>query len=209
MTERRSRREERGVPFRPGSEVDVKEIDEKNWELLHELNYDGTRQSFVVPVGMGTDFASVPRVFIWFLPQYGRYTKAAILHDYLWSSGVPGNELTLPEADAILRRAMRELGVPFLRRWIMWAAVRLGALKKPGGRTRWLRESWKVFPLALLALPIVGPPAILILIALAVFYVIELVVYLPLRVVAAAKERRPRATPPKQVNAPELTWKSA
>jgi hypothetical protein len=209
MTERRSRREERVVPFRPGSEVDVKEIDEKNWELLRELNYDGTRQSFVVPVGMGTDFASVPRVFIWFLPQYGRYTKAAILHDYLWRSGVPGNELTLPEADAILRRAMRELGVPFLRRWIMWAAVRLGALKKPGGRTRWLRESWKVFPLALLALPIVGPPAILILIALAVFYVIELVVYLPLRVVAAAKERRPRATPPKQVNAPELTWKSA
>jgi hypothetical protein len=209
MTERRSRREERGVPFRPGSEVDVKEIDEKNWELLRELNYDGTRQSFVVPVGTGTDFASVPRVFIWFLPQYGRYTKAAILHDYLWRSGVPGNELTLPEADAILRRAMRELGVPFLRRWIMWAAVRLGALKKPGGRTRWLRESWKVFPLALLALPIVGPPAILILIALAVFYVIELVVYLPLRVVAAAKERRPRATPPKQVNAPELTWKSA
>ncbi|MDP9295512.1 MAG: DUF1353 domain-containing protein [Actinomycetota bacterium] len=197
------------MPFRAGSEVDVKEIDEKNWELLRELNYDGTRQNFVVPVGMGTDFASVPRVFIWFLPQYGRYTKAAILHDYLWRRGVPGNELTLPEADAILRRAMRELGVPFLRRWIMWAAVRLGALKKPGGRTRWLRESWKVFPLALLALPIVGPPAILILVALALFYAIELVVYLPLRVVAAAKRKRPQATPPKQVNAPELTWKSA
>jgi hypothetical protein len=197
------------VPFRPDSEVDVKEIDEKNWELLRELSYEGQRQSFIVPVGMGTDFASVPRIFIWFLPQYGRYTKAAILHDYLWRRGVPGEELTLPEADAILRRAMRELGVPFLRRWIMWAAVRLGALKKPDGRTRWLRESWKVFPLALLALPIVGPPAILILIALALFYVIELVVYLPLRLVAAVKRKRPRATPPKQVNAPELTWKSA
>jgi uncharacterized protein DUF1353 len=197
------------VPFRSDSEVDVKEIDEKNWELLRELSYDGQRQSFVVPVGMGTDFASVPRVFIWFLPQYGRYTKAAILHDYLWRRGVPGKELTLPEADAILRRAMRELGVPFLRRWIMWAAVRLGALKKPGGRTRWLRESWKVFPLALLALPIVGPPAILILIALAMFYVIELVVYLPLRLVATAKRKRPQTRPPKEVNAPELTWKSA
>jgi hypothetical protein len=50
--------------------------------------------------------------------------------------------------------------VPFLRRWMMWGAVRIGALVKPGGRKRWLRDSWRVIPLLLLALPIVGPPAL-------------------------------------------------
>jgi hypothetical protein len=85
-------------------------------------------------VGMETDFASVPRVFVWFLPQYGRYTKAAVLHDYLWRDAVPAGQLTLAEADGISRRAMWELGVPFLRHWMMWGAVRIGALIKPGGR---------------------------------------------------------------------------
>jgi Protein of unknown function (DUF1353) len=59
---------------------------------------------------METDFASVPRVFVWFLPRYGRYTKAAILHDYLWREAVPAGKLRLAEADVIFRHAMHELG---------------------------------------------------------------------------------------------------
>jgi hypothetical protein len=51
---------------------------------------------------------------------------------------------------------MWELGVPFLRRWLMWGAVRIGALTKPGGRKGWLRDSWRAIPLLLLALPSVG-----------------------------------------------------
>lgn len=125
-----------------------------------------------VPASMQTDFASVPRVFVWFLPRYGRYTKAAILHDHLWRDLVPAGKLTLLEADGIFRRAMRELRVPFLRRWMMWAAVRWPALLKPGGRTGWWKESWRVLLFTLLALPIVAPPAALILIAQAVFYVV-------------------------------------
>jgi hypothetical protein len=41
--------------FSPGAKVVVEEVDD-------------------------TDFASIPRVFVWFLPRYGRYTLAAIYH---------------------------------------------------------------------------------------------------------------------------------
>lgn len=197
--------------FSLGTEVDVMAVDDSNWALLREISYDGKLERFTAPAGMGTDFASVPRVFVWFLPRYGRYTKAAILHDYLWRDAVPEGRLTLPEADGVFRRAMRELGVPFLRRWMMWSAVRLGALKKPGGTRHWLRDSWRVFPLLLLALPIVIPPALLILVSLVIFYVLELLFYLPLKVVTGFRSRRiaPGATSPKQVNLPTFRWKSA
>jgi Protein of unknown function (DUF1353) len=196
------------MSFTPESEVRVKELEESDWELLGVLEYKGNRDRFEVPEGMETDFASVPRVFVWFLPRYGRYTKAAILHDYLWREAVPAGELTLAQADGIFRRAMWELGVPFLRRWMMWGAVRIGALVKPGGRKGWLRDSWRVIPLLLLALPIVGPPALVILVALTVFYLVELLVYVPLKLFGR-KARAPQDPAAKDVNAPELELKLA
>jgi|Tabmets5t2r1_1033131.scaffolds.fasta_scaffold20169_2 hypothetical protein len=196
------------MSFTPESEVRVKELEESDWELLGILEYKGNRDRFEVPEGMETDFASVPRVFVWFLPRYGRYTKAAILHDYLWREAVPAGELTLAQADGIFRRAMWELGVPFLRRWMMWGAVRIGALVKPGGRKGWLRDSWRVIPLLLLALPIVGPPALVILVALTVFYLVELLVYVPLKLFGR-KARAPQDPAAKDVNAPELELKLA
>jgi hypothetical protein len=190
------------MPFRLDSTVDVQQIDDREWRLLSELRYEGNTQAFIVPVGTTTDFASVPRAFVWFLPRYGRYTKAAILHDHLWRVAVPAGELSLPDADGIFRRAMRELEVPFLRRWLMWAAVRLGALAKPGGTKRWLRQSWQVSPLLLFALPLVVLPGALIVVALGLMFVVEWVVYLPLRLNRRIQQQRGRST--KAVNAPSL-----
>jgi hypothetical protein len=190
------------MPFRLDSTVDVQQVDDREWRLLSELRYEGNMQAFIVPVGTTTDFASVPRAFVWFLPRYGRYTKAAILHDHLWRVAVPAGELSLPDADGIFRRAMRELEVPFLRRWLMWAAVRLGALAKPGGTKRWLRQSWQVFPLLLFALPLVVLPGALIVVALGLMFVVEWVVYLPLRLNRRIQQQRGRST--KAVNAPSL-----
>jgi len=190
------------MPFRHDSSVDVQQVDDREWRLLSELRYEGKTQSFIVPVGTATDFASVPRAFVWFLPRYGRYTKAAILHDHLWRVAVPAGELTLPDADGIFRRAMRELEVPFLRRWLMWAAVRIGALTKPAGTTGWLRQSWQVLPLLLFALPLVVLPGALILVALGLLFVVEYVVYLPLRLIRRIQQRRGQT--PKAVNPPSL-----
>src|SRR4051794_33564779 len=66
--------------------VVVREVDRgdgSRWQLLEPLTYQGRDEPFVVPAGFETDFASVPRALTWLLPRYGRYTKAAILHDHL------------------------------------------------------------------------------------------------------------------------------
>src|SRR5712691_12675653 len=188
------------MPFDEGTVVDVEEITDKDWRVLTPIRYHGITQTFDVPKGDSTDFASVPRALIWFLPRYGRYTKAAVLHDHLWRKAVPDRELTLPEADAIFRRAMRELGVPFLRRWIMWAAVRLGALTNPAGRKKWWKEAWRVALIAAIALPIVAPAAAVIVITLLVFYLVELLVWIPLEAAYGIRKRRRR--PAKKVNRP-------
>ena len=193
----------RGFP--PGSTVDVRQVDDQDWETLRVLTYHATKEDFEVPVHDRTDFASVPRVFVWFIPRYGRYTKAAILHDYLCSVAVPAGRISRIDADGIFRQAMRELGVPFLRRWIMWAAVRLGALTAPAGRKKWWTEAWRVALIAAVALPVVTPAAVVIAISFLVFNVIDFVVWIPLAVVRRIQEKRNR--PAKKVNRPSLHWK--
>jgi len=190
--------------FALDSTVDVREIDSKTWETLRVLTYHGNTDDFVVPEHEQTDFASVPRVFVWFLPRYGRYTKAAILHDHLWRVAVP-NGLSRLDADGIFRQAMRELGVPFLRRWIMWAAVRWGALTKPDGRKDWWREAWRVLLVSVVALPITLPAVLVILVTLPVFYLVELLVWLPLTITHTIRVRTGKSA--KSVNAPALRWK--
>src|SRR5262245_24845797 len=116
------------MPFE--SDVVVREVDDNTWELVEPLRYVGNNDRFLVPDGFRTDFASVPRVFVWLIPKYGRYTKAAILHDFLCEESKAGR-FDRDDADGLFRRAMRELGVPFLRRWIMWGAVSLA--------TQWIK----------------------------------------------------------------------
>jgi hypothetical protein len=142
---------------------------------------------------------------VWFIPRYGRYTKAAILHDYLCSKAVPAHTISRIEADGIFRQAMRELGVPFLRRWIMWAAVRLGALTNQAGREKWWTQAWRVALIAVVALPVVTPAAVVIVISFLVFYLIEFLVWIPLTAGPWIQGKRNRT--PKKVNRPTLRWK--
>ncbi len=195
------------MPFREPAEVVVRQEGDKDWEVVAPLLYVGKYDQFAVPVPMLTDFASVPRVFVWLLPRYGRYTKAAILHDYLWRQKATTGEVTWRDADATFRRAMRELEVAFLRRWIMWAAVRWGSLFKPGGSKEWWKDSWAVLLASAVALPIVLLPGLTILVALAAFYLLELVFWVPLKLVALGRQAFGAPPPRKQVNAPSLLLK--
>lgn len=190
------------------SRVVVEQVDDANWRVVEPLQYEGKHERFTVPAGSATDFASVPRIFVWLLPRYGRYTKAAILHDYLWREQVSRGGMSWVEADAVFRRAMRELGVPFLRRWVMWAAVRWAALLKPRGLEGWSHEAWRVVLLTVVAFPIVIPAAGAILGSLLLFYSVELSLWLPLRLVKVARWLLGRPSP-KAVNLPKLDWKSS
>jgi hypothetical protein len=193
---------EEPIGFADGRTVDVREIDDKLWLVLKTFDYQGQRERYSIPVGERTDFASVPRPFVWFIPRYGRYTKAAILHDHVCRLAREG-KVSRRDADGLFRQAMRSLGVAFLRRWIMWAAVRWGAVVTPEGRKGWLRDAWLVLAITAPVLLIVAPAGLLIVVTLIVWYVAELVAWLPLALVCRGKVAS--GMPAKRVNPPQLT----
>lgn len=151
-------------------DVVVRQVDAKRWELIEPLTYRGNRESFTVERGFITDFASVPRLFVWLLPSYGDYTKAAILHDYLCKK----KPVDRADADGLFRRAMRELEVSFARRWMMWAAVRAASFLR-GATPRQTLEFAVVAPPSLLY---VAAPAAAVQLFLVLFWLIELLIWL-------------------------------
>jgi hypothetical protein len=96
--------------------------DGRRWRLREafELDYHGFL--IHVPRGFTTDFASIPRPFWGILPPWGRYGKAAVLHDWLYYSGRASRVV----ADAVFCEAMASLKVGRLTRWVIYAAVRIG-----------------------------------------------------------------------------------
>lgn len=100
------------------------------WELKAPLQYrsDLTGDLFTVPAGFKTDFASVPRVPIAFLLCGDTASRAATLHDWLYTADAAGRH-PVPNratADALLKEAALAEGVPAWRAWMLWAGVRLG-----------------------------------------------------------------------------------
>ena len=75
-----------------------------------------------VPKGFVTDFASIPRVVRSFIPQLGRYSWAAVVHDYLYSEGDGKRK----DADLLFLALMASSGVPWWKRRLIYRAVRLG-----------------------------------------------------------------------------------
>ena len=62
--------------------------DGKTWAIVEPFGYEvgskGSGETVDVPAGFQTDIASVPRPFWPWLPRWGRYGNAAILHDYCY-----------------------------------------------------------------------------------------------------------------------------
>jgi len=90
----------------------------RTYAYQHEL----LRERIEIPSGFITDFASIPS-FLWiFVQPFGRHASAAVVHDYLYALKQVG---TRKHADFIFRAAMAENGVSFMRRNLMYFAVRL------------------------------------------------------------------------------------
>ena len=109
------------------TELEAQQIGDNDWRLLAPLVYEGHTDKWTIEKGFETDFASSPAVVQWLVPRSGRYTKAAVLHDYFWRTGGQP-KIPRSDADGIFRRVMSELRVPFLLRWVMWAGVRVASL---------------------------------------------------------------------------------
>lgn len=136
-------------------ELRVKVLDNgSNYEVLDSfVYYKDDYKDMVIKVEKGfvTDFASVPRIFWSIFPPFGKYTKAAVLHDRLceaynhgeWWNAVVEDPDNLPvefnkrlvkrvEADDIFLEAMKAINVPKFTRTCLYWSVRLYGILKYG-----------------------------------------------------------------------------
>lgn len=122
----------------------------KTWVLEREAIWeDGEGNRIVVPVGFMTDFASIPRAFRWWQTgSVGPQRVAAYFHDWLYSSQ---NEFNRKTADREFRKVMQFAGGKgvrkFVRRWLMWAALRVGgwmAWRSNQKKFRELGPDWRI-----------------------------------------------------------------
>jgi hypothetical protein len=90
-------------------------------------------RSITVPKGFVTDFASVPQVLWNVLPPTGRYSYAAIIHDYLyWFKPAPGERKA---ADLALKICMEEFEVSAASVFTIHSAVQLAGGSAWDGNT--------------------------------------------------------------------------
>lgn len=105
-------------------------LDRKSHRDIDEATKRAARRVSGAELGE-TDLASVPLFLRWFTGPYGRHTPAALIHDHLIIGGAPnggtlGNDAA---SDRYFRFMLKAVGVPPIKRWIMWAATAF--------RTRW------------------------------------------------------------------------
>jgi hypothetical protein len=109
----------------PAPPIIVPYADNKAFMLVRDMVYEifDSNESIVVPIGFVTDFASAPQA-LWSLgvSPHGRYSRAAIIHDYLYWSQV----CTKEEADNIMLLAMIESEVSSGERFLMYRGVDFG-----------------------------------------------------------------------------------
>ena len=101
--------------------------------LLEEYVYEINGYLIRVPKSFITDGASIPKSLQWLYNPYGKYIKAAVIHDYLYSVyNNTGINRTL--ADKIFMHIMKETGVSANVRRKFYAAVRAF------GETSWKKK---------------------------------------------------------------------
>jgi len=131
----------------PEGTIRLEQIDENRFSLHSTVRYVGERTGLegklpddaayseireVSPEKLPTtDLTSVPTMLRWFAGRYGIHTPAALIHDWLipQPSTPPIDGMTDQYADRYFRFMLDDLGVPLIRRWLMWTGV--------ASRTRW------------------------------------------------------------------------
>lgn len=106
-------------------ELDLRVKDDAGdlWELLQPFGFDSDKLGLVVvPAGFVSDLASVPRLPFAYMVVGGRGKKAAVLHDWCYSSQF----CTRAEADDLFAEALKASGYGATVRGLMWAGVRAG-----------------------------------------------------------------------------------
>ncbi len=126
--------------------------DGRTFVLARPAVYCGCRDTFTIPAGTRTDFASVPRFLHGMIPPSGTVVPAAIVHDYLCAEAQAGR-FSRRDADGVFARICRESGLSPLHRHALYLGVRVGGARcseETVTRALWLCAQALVFALALL-----------------------------------------------------------
>jgi hypothetical protein len=107
------------------TELKVQKTYPDGWLLTEPLTYvTHNGRTITVPAGFQTDFASVPRLPLIFVLMGDTNHRAAVIHDYLYST----KEVSRKEADSIFVEAME--GPKSIQSRLMYLGVRLfGSLR--------------------------------------------------------------------------------
>lgn len=110
------------APMDPPGEKEF--ADGAAWLITDPLHWEigSSGVSIVVPTGFVHDKASIPQALWTILPKNGRYTRAAVVHDYLYWT----QQCTREQADNLLMIAMKESDVGWLTRRAVYRGVRVG-----------------------------------------------------------------------------------
>lgn len=98
--------------------------DSRHFIIEREVVYRiaGSDQTITVPAGFVTDFASTPRALWSFgLAPHGQYSRAALLHDYLYWS----QSCTQAQSDKLFLQVMKQSGVSPASQMTIYRGVRL------------------------------------------------------------------------------------
>ncbi len=100
--------------------------------LVYEVGELGSDRRIEVPAGFETDGASVPRFFWAVLPTWGKYSRAAVIHDYLGTLLVNGTPHPEGQSQAIIDAVFYEAMTVCEVRWpvkaLIWSTMRIVAL---------------------------------------------------------------------------------
>ena len=82
---------------------------------------NGKDYEIVIPAGFVTNFASVPVFFRNIISPLGGHNPVTLVHDYIYTVH---NGISRSDADTMLRCACIERGIPKIKAWMIWLAVR-------------------------------------------------------------------------------------
>ncbi len=123
--------------------IPLRQVTDKRFQVGAAIHYRGATgldqrfdqvgRQLPLDVDRRADLASVPAALRWFERPHGVHTPAALFHDYLLVKGpelvTDGAPLRPAQADLVFRYMLKDLGVPTIKRYLLWTAVAL--------RTRW------------------------------------------------------------------------
>ena len=110
------------------SVLDVRCKDDRTWILAEPLIYESDILGRIeVPRGFETDFASVPRMPIFYMFYGDRAHMESVLHDYLYRNDC-APPASFMQANRVFLEAMAARGKAIYVRWPMFLGVVIGGL---------------------------------------------------------------------------------